>query len=68
MNDIFQPAGQNTSATRTSLFKLSQPLQKTNHGQKILLYVAPSIWNKLPEFLKITCMLFNTYKHVQTQS
>ena len=36
MNDLFKPAGQNTSATRASLFKLSQLLQKTNHGQKIL--------------------------------
>ena len=43
MNDVFKPAGQNTTATRTCLFKLSQPLRKTNHGQKSLLYVAPCI-------------------------
>ena len=54
MNDVFKLAGQNTTATRTSLFKLSQPLRKTNHGQKCLSYVAPSIWNKLPDFLKTT--------------
>ena len=54
MNDVFKLADQNTTATRTSLFKLSQPLRKTNHGQKSLSYVAPSIWNKLPDFLKTT--------------
>ena len=36
MNDVFKPAGQNTTATRTYLFKLSQPLRKINHGQKFL--------------------------------
>ena len=43
MNDVFKQVSQNTTATRTSLFKLSQPLRKTNHGQKHLSYVAPSI-------------------------
>ena len=43
MNDAFNLAGQNTTVTRTSLFKLSQPLRKTNHGQKSRSYVAPSI-------------------------
>ena len=64
MNDVFKPAGQNTAATRTYLFKLSQPLQKTNHGQKILSYVAPCIWNKLPDFLKKN----RERQHVQTQN
>ena len=54
MDDVFKPAGQNTTATRTYLFKLSQPLRKTDHGQKSLSYVAPCIWNKLPDFVKIT--------------
>ena len=54
MNDVFKLDGQKTTATRTSLFILSQPLQKTNHGQKSISYVAPSIWNKLPDFLKKT--------------
>ena len=62
MNDVFKPAGQNTTATRTYLFKLSQPLRKTNHGQKSLSYVAPCIWNKLPDFLKTTENV-NTFKH-----
>ena len=38
MNDVFKLAGQNTTTTRTSLFKLSQPLRKTNHAQKCLSY------------------------------
>ena len=62
MNDIFKLAGQNTTAARTSLFKLSQPWRKTNHGQKCLSNVAPSIWNKLPAFLKTTDYV-NAYKH-----
>ena len=45
MNDAFKLAGQNTTATRTSLFKLSQALRKTNHGQKSLSCVAPSNWS-----------------------
>ena len=34
INDAFKLSGQNTTTTRTSLFKLSQPLRKTNHGQE----------------------------------
>ena len=62
MNDVFKPAGQNTTATKTSLFKLSQPLRKTNHRQKSLSYVTPSIWNKLRDFLKTTDNV-NRYTH-----
>ena len=62
MNDVFKSAGQNTTATRTYLFRLSQPLRKTNHEQKSLSYVAPYIWNKLPNFLKPTENV-NTCKH-----
>ena len=36
MSGVFKPAGQNTTAIRTSLFKLRQPMRKTNHGQKSL--------------------------------
>ena len=62
LNDIFKLADQNTTTTRAFLFKLSHPLRKTNHGQKSISYVAPSIWNKLPDFLKTTDNV-NTYKH-----
>ena len=34
MNDVFKPAGEPDTTTRTSLLKLNQPLQKTNHGKK----------------------------------
>ena len=61
MSDVFTPAGQNTSTTRTSLFNLSQLLQKSNHRQKSLSYVALSMWNKLPAFLQTTENI-NMYK------
>ena len=54
MNDILKMADQNTSATRASLFKLSQPLRETNRGKRSLSYVAHSIWNKMADFLKTT--------------
>ena len=62
MHDVFKPAAQNTTATKTYLFKLSHPFLKTNHGQIIISYMAPRICNKLPDFLKTTENV-NTYKH-----
>ena len=35
MNDVFNLAGQNTTATRTSFFKLSQPCKKPITGKKV---------------------------------
>ena len=61
MNDVFKPAGQPSTTTRASLLKLNQPLRRTNHGQNIS-YIAPIIWNNLPNSLKTTDNL-NTYKH-----
>ena len=61
VNDVFKLA-QNTTTTRTSLCKLSQPLRKTNHRQKNISYVALSIWNKLPDPIKTT----EKRQHVQT--
>ena len=54
MKNVFKPARQNTAIARTSLTKLSQPLQKVSQKQKILSYVASSIWCKLPDSLKTT--------------
>ena len=34
LSPLYMNDGQNTSATRISLFKLSQPLQKSNHRQR----------------------------------
>ena len=62
MNDVFKPTSQNATATKTFLFKFSEPLRKTNHGQNSLSYVAPSIGNKLPDFLK-TAENVSTYKY-----
>ena len=53
MNDVFTPADQNTSATRASLFTLSQPLPKINHGQKVFSSVSASIWNKLTVYVNM---------------
>ena len=62
MNDVFKLAGQSNTTTRECLLKLNQPLQRTNHCQKNISYVAPIIWNNLPNFLKTTDNL-NTNKH-----
>ena len=48
MNDVFKPAGQPNTITRSSLLKLNQPLRRTNHGQNSIPYIAPIIWNNLP--------------------
>ena len=62
MNDVFKIAGQPNTTTRASSLKLNQPLQRTNHGQKNIFYMAPIIWNNLPIFLKATDNL-SSYKH-----
>ena len=62
MSDVFKPAGQPSSTTRASLMKLSQPLRITNHGQNNISYIAPVIWNNLPNSLK-TIGNLNAYKH-----
>ena len=62
MNDLFKLAGQPNIATRASLLNLNQPLQRTNHGHNNISYIAPIIWNNLPNSLKTTDNL-NTYKH-----
>ena len=62
MNDVFKPAGQPNITTTASLLKLNQPLRRTNHGQHNIFYIAPIIWNNLPNSLKTTDSL-NTYNH-----
>ena len=52
MNDVFKAAGQPNTITGASLLKLSQPLRRTNHGQNNISYIAPIIWNNLPNSLK----------------
>ena len=43
MNDVLKSAGQPNTTTRASLLKLNQPLQRTNHDQKNISYIAPII-------------------------
>ena len=62
MNDVFKTAGQPNTTTEASLLKLNQPLRITNHGQNIITYIGPIIWNNLPNSLKTTSNL-NSYKH-----
>ena len=62
MNDVFKLAGQRNTTTSASLLKSNQPLRRTNHGQNNVSYIAPIIWNNLPNSLKTTDNL-NTYRH-----
>ena len=62
MNDVFKQADQSNSTTRASLLKLNQPLQRTNYNQNNICYIAPIVWNNLPNSLK-TADNINTYKH-----
>ena len=62
MSDVFKPTGQSNTTTRASLLKLSQCLRRTDHGQNNISYIAPIIWNNLPNSLKTTGNL-NAYKH-----
>ena len=62
MNDVFKRAGHPNATTRASLIKLNQPLWRTNHGQNNTSYIAPIIWNNIPNSLKTTDNL-NAYKH-----
>ena len=62
MGDVFKPAGQPNTTTRASLLKLIQPLRRTNPGEINISYIAPIIWNNLPNSLKTTDNL-NSYKH-----
>ena len=62
MNDVFKPAGQSNTITIASLLKLNQHVRKTNHSQNNISYIAPIIWNDLPNSIKTTDNL-STYKH-----
>ena len=52
MNDVFKPASQSNTSTTAYLLKLNQPLRRTNDGQNDIFYIAPNIWNNLPNSLK----------------
>ena len=48
--------------TRSSLLRLKQPYRKSKQGQASLSYLGPSIWNKLPDQVKLGGNV-NTFKH-----
>ena len=60
--NVFKPTGHSNTNTSKPFLKLSQLLRETNCEQKTLSYIAPTIWNGLPNSLKATECL-NTYKH-----
>ena len=54
INDVFKPTGRPNAITKVSLLKLNQPLLRTNLSQNNTSYIAPIIWNNLPNSLKTT--------------
>ena len=59
---MFNQSDQGQINTRSSFFKLNQPLRGTSYGQKSLSYLTPSTWNNLPNNRKSLNNL-NTFKH-----
>ena len=59
MNDILQP---HVNTSINSYKKLAQPFRKTLQRQRSLSYIGPTVWNKVPQNLKVTENL-NTFKH-----
>ena len=62
MKDVFNKPCLSQASTRNSTMKLSQPLRRTNNGQHCISFLAPSVWNNLPNELK-RCTNLNTFKH-----
>ena len=62
MKDVFNKPCLSQASTRNSTMKLSQPLRRTNNGQHCISFLAPSVWNNMPNELK-RCTNLNTFKH-----
>ena len=62
MNEVFTHAESNGIPTGCSYQKLKLPHRKTNQGLRALLYIGPSLWNKLDKSLK-TSVSSNAFKH-----
>ena len=62
MKDVFDKSCVNQASTRNSTMKLSQPLRRTKIGQHCIFFLAPSVWNKLPNEVN-RCTNLNTFKH-----
>ena len=61
MKDIFDKSCISQASTRNSTIKLSQPLTRTSYGKNCISFLAPSVWNNLPNELK-SCTNLNTFK------
>ena len=59
---MFKTASQSNINIRQAYSRLIQPLRKTNMGLNSISYLAPSLWNKLPENIKHSSSLI-TFKH-----
>ena len=62
MKDVFDKPCISQVSTTNSTMKLSQPLRRTNNGQHCTSFLAPSVWNNLPNEVK-RCTNLNTFKH-----
>ena len=62
MKDVFDKSCRSQASTRNSTMKLSQPLRGTSVGQDCISFLAPSVWNNLPNELK-RCTNLSTFKH-----
>ena len=61
MKDVFDKSCLSQASTRNSTMKLSQPLRRTSYGLNCISFLAPSVWNNLPNDLK-RCTNLNTSK------
>ena len=62
MKDVFDKSCISQASTRNSTMKLSQSLRETSNGQDCISFLDPSVWNNLPNELKL-CTNLNTFKH-----
>ena len=62
MNEVFTHAEFSGIPTRCSHQKIKLPHGKVNQGLRALLYIGPSLWNKLDDSLK-TSVSLNAFKY-----
>ena len=61
MKDVFDKPCVSQASTRNSTMKLSQPLTRTKIGQHCIFFLAPSVWNNLPNEVN-RCTNLNMFK------
>ena len=62
MRDVFDKPCKSQTSTRNYTMKLSQPLRRTKSSQHWISFLAPSVWNNLPNEVKC-CTNLNTFKN-----